>query len=122
MTGGAMRACDPDSAVMKAWEAYQKSEDFANTLRWVTVEQRMDRSGPVPPGANRVGAEHLDRAAVGSLWAAFMAGFLAASERAAMLHESVNPASSEERLAKVPGAGGMGAVIEYRDLIRANLT
>ena len=41
-------------------------------------------------------------------------------ERCAMLHESVNPASDDERLHRVPGAGAMGAVIEYRDLIRAS--
>lgn len=40
-------------------------------------------------------------------------------ERFAGLHESVNPASDEERANNVPGAGAMGAVIEYRDLIRA---
>lgn len=40
-------------------------------------------------------------------------------ERCAMLHESVNPASDDERLHRVPGAGAMGAVIEYRDLIRS---
>ncbi len=118
-----MRPCDPNSALMKAWADYQKSEDFVSTLRWVTAEQRVDLTKPpADPSANRIGIEQLDRAAQGSLWAAFMAGFLAATERAASLHESVDPASSEERLAKVPGAGAMGAVIEYRDLIRANLT
>jgi hypothetical protein len=35
------------------------------------------------------------------------------------LHESVSPASDEERLHGSPGAGAMGAVIEYRDAIRA---
>lgn len=40
-------------------------------------------------------------------------------ERAATLHESVNPASDDERLKNLPGAGAMGAVIEYRDLIRS---
>lgn len=41
-------------------------------------------------------------------------------ERCAMLHESVNPASDDERLHRVPGAGAMGAVLEYRDLIRSS--
>ena len=40
-------------------------------------------------------------------------------ERCARLHESVNPASDEERAHGDPGAGAMGAVVEYRDLIRA---
>ena len=39
-------------------------------------------------------------------------------ERCARLHENVNPASDDERLHGVPGAGAMGAVIQYRDLIR----
>ncbi len=41
-----------------------------------------------------------------------------AIETAAQLHESVNPASDDERQAGAPGAGSMGAVIEYRDKIR----
>lgn len=40
-------------------------------------------------------------------------------ERCASLHESVDPASDDERHNNVPGAGAMGAVIEYRDLIRS---
>lgn len=39
-------------------------------------------------------------------------------ERAASLHEVVNPASDDERANGVPGSGAMGAVIEYRDAIR----
>lgn len=42
-----------------------------------------------------------------------------ALDDAAALHESVNPASDDERGHGVPGAGAMGAVIEYRDKIRA---
>lgn len=42
-----------------------------------------------------------------------------ALEEAARLHESINPASDDERLKGSPGAGAMGAVIEYRDKIRA---
>lgn len=39
-------------------------------------------------------------------------------DQAASLHETVNPASDEERAGNVPGCGAMGAVIEYRDAIR----
>ena len=39
-------------------------------------------------------------------------------ERCALLHESINPASDGERLNGHPGAGAIGAVIEYRDAIR----
>jgi hypothetical protein len=45
-----------------------------------------------------------------------------ALEEAAYLHESVNPASDAERHHNDPGAGAMGAVIEYRDAIRALIT
>lgn len=41
-------------------------------------------------------------------------------ERCAQLHEQINPASDDERHNHVPGAGAMGAVIEYRDKIRAS--
>lgn len=40
-------------------------------------------------------------------------------ERCAQLHEQINPASDDERHHHCPGAGAMGAVIEYRDKIRA---
>lgn len=42
-----------------------------------------------------------------------------ALEEAAALHESINPASDDERYRGSPGAGAMGAVIEYRDRIRS---
>ena len=41
-----------------------------------------------------------------------------ALEEAAQLHESINPASDDERHHHVPGAGAMGALIEYREAIR----
>ena len=43
---------------------------------------------------------------------------LAERERCASLFESVDPASDDERFHNVPGAGAMGAVLEFRDLIR----
>lgn len=39
-------------------------------------------------------------------------------EAAGNLYESVDPASDSERIDRIPGAGAMGAVIEYRDKIR----
>lgn len=79
-----------------AWEQYKLSDDYTNTRKWAEH------------------ANHVD----GSLWAVWLAAYHAATERAASLHESVNPASDEERANNVPGAGAMGAVIQYRDLIR----
>lgn len=57
----------------------------------------------------------------GPLWRVFMEGHIAATERAAATHESVNPASDQERQEGSPGAGAMGAVLEYRELIRKAL-
>lgn len=41
------------------------------------------------------------------------------AEACAALFESVNPASDTERHNGDPGAGAMGAILEFRDLIRA---
>jgi hypothetical protein len=91
-----MAAVPKDHPLMKAWEEYRSSPAYTNTFKWAAdLEHRQ-----------------------GSLWAAFVAGFDAATERAASLHESVNPASDDERHDHIPGAGAMGAVIQYRDLIR----
>ena len=79
-----------------AWEAWKAMAEFENARRWALHE------------------EHVD----GSLWWAFIVGYAAATDRAAALHESINPASDDERQAETPGAGAMGAVIEYRDAIR----
>lgn len=94
-----MTPCPANDPLMVAWSEYKNSEEYANTKRWAAKP------------------EHAD----GSLWAAFEAGFRAATERAAGLHEQVDSASDAERLAKVPGAGAMGAVIEYRDKIRETI-
>ena len=89
--------CPPDHPLMVAWTTHQATGDFANSKYWAAYP------------------EHLQ----GSLWALFMAGWMAATKRAGDLHESINPASDQERHDGSPGAGAVGAVIEYRDLIRA---
>jgi hypothetical protein len=88
--------CPQNDPLMIAWAQFQATDDFQNAQRWAAHP------------------EHLQ----GSLWAVFMAGFKAATERAADLHEQVDSASDAERLDRLPGAGAMGAVIEYRDKIR----
>lgn len=116
---GAMQKCPDDHPLMIAWNAYQQTDDFKNTKDWAT-RSIIIASQATAAEANRVDPwEEREKRAMGSLWAAFMAGFNAGTERAASLHEQVNPASDDERLNNVPGAGGMGAVIQYRDLIRA---
>lgn len=81
---------------MKAWDEFKASSQYANAKKWA--------SHP----------EHLE----GALWGMFTAGYKAATERAADLHEQVDSASDAERLDGLPGAGAMGAVIEYRDKIQ----
>lgn len=49
---------------------------------------------------------------------AFESGARFMREQAAALFESVNAASDDERIAGDPGAGAMGAVLEYRNAIR----
>jgi hypothetical protein len=71
--------CPPDHPLMKAWTAYQETEDFNNSLYWATTQtlarqERADEHG-VPPEANRITEEMRVQYAKGSLWAAFMAGF-----------------------------------------------
>lgn len=95
----AMRPVGKTEPVMVAWEAFKTSDGYANIRRWAT------------------NPEHTE----GSLWGAFSEGFRIATERAADLHEQVDPASNAERLENLPGAGAMGAVIEYRDKIRSDV-
>lgn len=109
-----------DHPMMKAWEAYQATDEFKNSYGWAT--KAIDFAvlpKPKDPTANAFTHDNYRNAVKGSLWAAFVEGFNAATDRAASLHESINPASDAERLDKSPGAGAMGAVVEYRDKIRA---
>jgi hypothetical protein len=91
----AMTVVPDNDPLMRAWNEFKQTEEFANAKKWA--------SHP----------EHLD----GSLWALFDAGFRAATVRAVDLHEQVDTASNAERLNNLPGAGAMGAIIEYRDKI-----
>lgn len=56
-----MQACKPDDPLWLAWQHYVTTEEFANSRKWATHE------------------EHTE----GSLWGAFMAGWLAANQLAA---------------------------------------
>jgi hypothetical protein len=82
MSSGAMAPCPVDSDLMKAWTAYQETEDFKNSVYWATTETRMRQERAeelnVPANANRATPYMREERAKGSLWAAFMAGFSAA--------------------------------------------
>lgn len=82
--------------LMIAWNAYKDTDEYTNTRGWAQNPAYVD----------------------GSLWAAFEMGWRLATRCAGDLHEQVNPASDDERINDVPGAGAMGAVTEYRDTIR----
>jgi hypothetical protein len=115
-----MSPCPKDHPLMIAWTAYQAGADYANSYKWATAAiQHVVLPEPKDPTANKLTKDNYRQFVEGSLWAAFMAGFNASTERAASLHEQINPASDDERNNNVPGAGAMGAVIEYRDHIRA---
>ena len=75
----AMALCPPDSLLMKAWEAYQATDDFKNSYNWATAAIKYAVL-PVPsdPTANRFTEEHYRQFVQGSLWAAFMQGWQAA--------------------------------------------
>lgn len=68
---------------------------------------------------HRVFNAELRQAIAAALRSADKTGAERVKEAAGMLHENINPASDNERLHGDPGAGAMGAVIEYRDAIRA---
>lgn len=120
MSDGAMAPVPQDHPLMIAWKTYQATEDYANSYRWATAGvEHIVLPPPKDPMANQYTHEHYKRFVEGSLWAAFVAGFNAATERAASLHESISPASDDERHHGRAGAGAMGAVLEYRDQIRS---
>lgn len=60
-----------DHPMMIAWESYRSTPEAANSDKWA---QTLDVSGPMQ-GQIIVGHPHL----VGALWAAFVAGYEAAS-------------------------------------------
>lgn len=78
----AMAPCPSDSALMKAWEAHQATEEYANSLKWAV--QYIPRDDPEElerawaTGANPFTYRMKLQAAEGSLWALFSAGWKAA--------------------------------------------
>lgn len=78
MTDGPEAPCPPDSDLMKAWKAHQETEDFKNSFNWATrlIGYDNDRS----PNGDQLRATDRQRSqwVKGSLWACFVAGFVAA--------------------------------------------
>ncbi len=81
--------------LMIAWKSYELGPAYADT-----------KFRAQSPGQD-----------VDIIFVAFQAGWRIATSRAAGLYEQINPASDDERLNHVLGAGAMGAVMDYRDAI-----
>lgn len=66
----AMTPADPDGPLMKAWEAFKQTDEFANSHRWART-----MTLTFSPDGEKILCEqpHL----IGSLWAIFSAGFQA---------------------------------------------
>ena len=75
----AMAPCPPNSPLMKAWEAYQATDDFKNSYKWATAAiEYVVLPEPSDPKANHFTEDSYRQFVQGSLWAAFMQGWKAA--------------------------------------------
>lgn len=66
---------------MKAWTAYEATDDFKNGLMWATITRYTDSGSThfaVDEPNNQISDLQREQHAKGSLWAAFVAGFEAA--------------------------------------------
>lgn len=74
---------DPNSKLMLAWEAFKKSEEYANSKRWAecvsTGIDHLDNTSEPRKITIAVAHPHTE----GSLWALFMHGYMSACEDAA---------------------------------------
>lgn len=71
-----------DSPLNIAWESYRATEDFANSKHWALEIAPMIQGGSRDAKRQRYSLMPIvqrERHVEGSLWAAFMAGFNAAS-------------------------------------------
>ena len=72
---------DLNSPLKKAWDAYQTTEGFKNTKHWALVISPLFQVGSEAEKTRLYEILPLERREAhiqGSLWAAFMAGFIAA--------------------------------------------
>lgn len=76
-----MQRLPDDHPLMKAWETYQNTDGFKDSLYWATTptvmrKERAQEHG-VEPEDNVANPIQREQYAKGSLWAAFMAGWQA---------------------------------------------
>jgi hypothetical protein len=82
MTMNAQAPCPKDSAIMRTWEMYKISDEYKNSHSWAT--RFIPEDDPVEmhrirmTGANPFTKEMKISAVEGSLWAAFLHGWLEA--------------------------------------------
>jgi hypothetical protein len=80
-----------DDPLMIAWNAYKRTESYANSFSWATRFIPEDDPEEVErvraSGANHFGREQRIKAVEGSLWSAFMHGFRSAPASPAALKE-----------------------------------
>jgi alkyl sulfatase BDS1-like metallo-beta-lactamase superfamily hydrolase len=75
-----MQQCPDDHPLMIAWKSYQATEEYQNSYKWATAAiEHVVLPEPTDPAANRITEDNYRQYVQGSLWAAFMAGFDAAS-------------------------------------------
>lgn len=73
--------CPSDSTLMIAWEKYKATDEYKNSLSWATRCIPDDDPAEIErvraSGSNPVTKANKEKYVEGSLWAAFMSGFLA---------------------------------------------
>ena len=78
----AMAPCPKDSAIMLTWDIYKRSDEYKNSYSWATRYIPEDDPTELEriraDGANPWTKEMKMQAVEGSLWAAFMHGWLEA--------------------------------------------
>lgn len=78
---GVMQAVPLDSSLMKAWSAYEASDDFKNSLTWCMAENYAEAGAHQAQEPNKPFTSiQREQFIKGALWAAFMAGFKAVGE------------------------------------------
>jgi hypothetical protein len=84
-TNSAAMALSPEHRFMKAWNAYQETDDFMNSLMWATLLV-------YPHNGERIPEISREQHAKGSMWAAFTKGMEIAEETAVNAYD---PAKDE---------------------------
>lgn len=66
-----------DHPLMKAWTAYQKNDEFKNSLMWATVTDYRQAGVDRPDGLHAISDVAREQHATGAMWASFERGFVA---------------------------------------------